>query len=138
MQRRIANDGDTIKLATGKLGVVKAYKHLGCELVATGNLRKEFCRRGRRAAQAVGAMGVFLRNRAFSRAARLIVLQAVVDGILTSAAGWWSDLQGHHLKLLSTARTRAIRMVAGIRPGPGGPTDREVMKGLQVIPLRLR
>ena len=29
-------------------------------------------------------------------------------------------------------------MVAGIRPGPGGPTDREVMKGMGVMPLRLR
>ena len=58
---------------------------------------------------------MFRRDRAFSRGLRLIVLQAVVDGILMSAAGWWTELlQAHHLQLLSTARTKAIRMVAGI------------------------
>ena len=45
---------------------------------------------------------------------------ACVDGVLFSAPGWWSAPTQRELRLLNAPRSRLLRALANVKPGPGG------------------
>ena len=57
---------------------------------------------------------------------------ACVDGVLFSAAGWWSARSQRDLLLLNARRSRLLRALANLKPGPRGPTDAELRTQLKV------
>ena len=47
-----------------------------------------------------------------------------VDGVLLSAAGWWSAPTQREVHLLNAPRSLWLRALANAKPGPGGPPMR--------------
>ena len=64
-----------------------------------------------------------LRNTLLPLPVRRQAALACVDGVLFSAAGWWSAPSKRELLLLNGPRSRLLRSLAKVKPEPGGPTD---------------
>ena len=121
------------------LSCAKRYAHLGSITTATGNLRPDLARRATKASQVVGALaGTVFAERGITRKMRLDLVVSVVDSVLLSAAAPWDDLKDHEYKILEAPRMKAVRRVAGLLPGPGGPNDAQVMASMGVPSLALK
>ena len=137
-QQLLKWDGDQASLVISPLlavRVARSYKHLGTVQTRTGNRRQELVRRATAATAVHGALRRVFANRGLARGVRLQTLTACMDAALLSAAGCWAPLADHELAVLNAPRAKALRRIAGIIPGPGGPTDREVCAGLRVPSL---
>ena len=111
------------------LRVVRHYKHLGSVTAR----RADFARRRGLAQAVVAAVGRrILGNRVFAQPTRVAIFGAVLDGVLLNACGHWMPLDSRDLELLSPPRTRAIYLLAGVLPGPGGPTLDETRASLGI------
>ena len=117
----------------GNLRLVDSYKHLGtlmtnicAESQRWFDVRKQRARSLRPSPSACCATRSSL-CRSDDRAAL-----ACVDGVLFSAAGWWSALSQRELLLLNTPRSRLLRAPASVKTGPGGPTDAELRTQIKV------
>ena len=92
----------------------------------------EVVRRAKAARTVIAAISKrVLRNTLLPLPVRQAAL-ACVDGIPFSAAGWWSAPSQRELLLLNARRSRLLRALANVKPGPGGPTDAELRTQLKV------
>ena len=116
------------------LRLVDSYKHLGtlhdkhlCRI-------PELVRRAKAARTVIAAISKrVLRNTLLPLLVRRQAALACVDGVLFSAAGWWwSAPSKRELLLLNGPRSRLLRALANVKPGPGGPTDAELRTQLKV------
>ena len=73
-----------------------------------------------------------LRNTLLPLPVRRHAALACVGGVLFSAAGWWSAPSQREMLLLNAPRSRLLRPLASVKPGPGGPTDAELRTQLKL------